>query len=168
MISIRDEKWTDNQVSSNDDDCGSSVSYVTFRSFSGFFGRMGWTHGKENQDIDEIPFLSLGIRRTEFNNLSFDISSMTWVIVRHWTRKFLINLTCRTDKQTRSSEKTEIQVLTTGRLSSLRNLEIIIKDKYTSPPLLPEPQRVKRTFNVIYMKFISMFIEQFSFIYRLE
>ncbi|PKY32607.1 hypothetical protein RhiirB3_450914 [Rhizophagus irregularis] len=51
---------------------------------------MGWTHGKENQEIDEIPFLSLGIRRTEFNNLSFDISSMTWVIVRHWTRKFLI------------------------------------------------------------------------------
>ncbi|PKB95131.1 hypothetical protein RhiirA5_437319 [Rhizophagus irregularis] len=86
---------------------------------------MGWTHGKENQDIDEIPFLSLGIRRTEFNNLSFDISSMTWVIVRHWTRKFLI-VAISSDYfkhvriwQTRSSEKTEIQVLTTGRLSSL-------------------------------------------------
>ncbi|CAB4478413.1 uncharacterized protein OCT59_027352 [Rhizophagus irregularis] len=67
---------------------------------------------------------------------------MTWVIVRHWTRKFLI-VAISSDYfkhvriwQTRSSEKTEIQVLTTGRLSSLRNL-----DKYTSPPLLPEPQR---------------------------
>ncbi|CAB4391285.1 unnamed protein product [Rhizophagus irregularis] len=72
---------------------------------------------------------------------------MTWVIVRHWTRKFLI-VAISLDYfkhvriwQTRSSEKTEIQVLTTGRLSSLRNLEIIIKDKYTSPPLLPVPQR---------------------------
>ncbi|CAB4483498.1 unnamed protein product [Rhizophagus irregularis] len=55
---------------------------------------------------------------------------MTWVIVRHWTRKFLI-VAISSDYfkhvriwQTRSSEKTEI-----------------IKDKYTSPPLLPEPQR---------------------------
>ncbi|CAB4476777.1 unnamed protein product [Rhizophagus irregularis] len=70
---------------------------------------------------------------------------MTWVIVRHWTRKFLIvaissdyfkhvrilvlahmfsvskflNFLFCIFRQTRSSEKTEIQVLTTGRLSSL-------------------------------------------------
>ncbi|UZO17720.1 uncharacterized protein OCT59_009061 [Rhizophagus irregularis] len=50
---------------------------------------------------------------------------MTWVIVRHWTRKFLI-VAISSDYfkhvriwQTRSSEKTEIQVLNTGRLSSL-------------------------------------------------
>ncbi|CAB4479063.1 unnamed protein product [Rhizophagus irregularis] len=73
---------------------------------------------------------------------------MTWVIVRHWTRKFLI-VAISSDYfkhvriwQTRSSEKTEIQVLTTGRLTKILKLhDRIIKDKYTSPPLLPEPQR---------------------------
>ncbi|PKY34119.1 hypothetical protein RhiirB3_453548 [Rhizophagus irregularis] len=36
------------------------------------------------------PYDTFVLLKTEFNNLSFDISSMTWVIVRHLTRKFLV------------------------------------------------------------------------------
>ncbi|RGB36559.1 hypothetical protein C1646_757940 [Rhizophagus diaphanus] len=35
------------------------------------------------------PYDTFVLLKTEFSNLSFDNSSMTWAIVRHWTRKFL-------------------------------------------------------------------------------
>ncbi|CAB5189184.1 unnamed protein product [Rhizophagus irregularis] len=61
-----------------------------FNSFVlGDFSRWGMRFQWEIKD-EYPPYDTFVLLKTEFNNLSFDISSMTWVIVRHWTRKFLI------------------------------------------------------------------------------
>ncbi|GET59286.1 hypothetical protein RIR_jg770.t1 [Rhizophagus irregularis DAOM 181602=DAOM 197198] len=102
---------------------------------------------------------------------------MTWVIVRHWTRKFLI-VAISSDyfkhvigkDRDSSPEYWKIEFIMKLSKDSLKYLlkkcplliiikkrrtatsliiispmtrALIIKDKYTSPPLLPEPQRLE-------------------------